>query len=191
MKCLIFFQFEAVYLLPVYPELSINNINHQPSATMMLGKTVTMSMLCWGCLLLILVFGVHHSTAGPGHYIHDYYKNQLTEEVVSRVSIDLLPPITCLWMIITEQQECEECEKWRTVSDSMLHHHHVFKFLQVEIFSIKIISHQISGSGRQTSVGAGDETEAMNAQCSQIVILIFVNPSDSHSPNYASKMINW
>ena len=27
-------------------------------------------------------------------------------------------------MIITEQQECEECEKWRTVSDSMLHHHH-------------------------------------------------------------------
>ena len=80
MKCLIFFQFEAVYLLPVYPELSINNINHQPSATM-LGKTVTMSMLCWGCLLLILVFGVHHSTAGPGHYIHDYYKNQLTEEV--------------------------------------------------------------------------------------------------------------
>merc|ERR1712126_107866 len=73
-------QFEAVYLLPVYPELSNNNINHQPSATMMLGKTVTMSMLCWGCLLLILVFGVHHSTAGPGHYIHDYYKNQLTEE---------------------------------------------------------------------------------------------------------------
>lgn len=47
-----------------------------------MGKTVTMSLMCWGCVLLVLVLalGVHQSTATPGHYIHDYYKNQLTDE---------------------------------------------------------------------------------------------------------------
>ena len=39
----------------------------------------------WGSVFLVLVLGVAISLANPGHYVHDYYKHGMGEEVRNNI----------------------------------------------------------------------------------------------------------